>query len=632
MVTSATAPQLSPDTAAGWLVLVEERERSGELFLAYDLARQGLERFPDDLMLKHRAVLCLASTGATTKAMEELVRLKLDPLPAISLADSLGLDVATLKPRLLKDAALAASGNERSAALAAAARAYEEVCAATRRAGNKGAYYPGINAATLNLLAGAEAAAVKLAREVLNDLAAWRGSKSFYEIASELEAQLVLGDADQAVETAKLVRQQVRSDPQTDYRGQASMLRQLRLIVEARGLTGELLEVLSPPRVIHYLGHIIAAPGKRGRFPADQEPAVRKAIERLLAADNVGFGYGSLAAGADILFAEALLARGASLHVVLPFDREEFINASVRPSGDGWVERFERCLAAAETSGSVHYATEDQYLGDDHLFSYCSQLAMGLARLRAQHLAAPLEQIVIWDGLPPAGPAGTAADMRLWDRAGGPRKEIRIGSGSVPPLRAPAAAAVGRIERRTRAMLFGDVHGFSGLRDGLLPCFVDVILGCFAAVVERNRSDILFANTWGDGLYLVFDDAGKAAECALQLQEAMGRIDLAANGLPADMGLRIGLHLGPVYAARDPILRRENFFGAQVSRTARVEPVTPEGCVYVTETMAAVLALHNTGQFACQYVGMTKAAKHYGPMRMFLLSRRAANMADKSAD
>ena len=49
--------------------------------------------------------------------------------------------------------------------------------------------------------------------------------------------------------------------------------------------------------------------------------------------------------------------------------------------------------------------------------------------------------------------------------------------------------------------------------------------------------------------------------------------------------------------------------------------MTPLGCVYVTETMAAVLALHNADGFACEYVGMTEAAKSYGQMRMFLLHR-----------
>jgi hypothetical protein len=39
--------------------------------------------------------------------------------------------------------------------------------------------------------------------------------------------------------------------------------------------------------------------------------------------------------------------------------------------------------------------------------------------------------------------------------------------------------------------------------------------------------------------------------------------------------------------------------------------------------MAAVLALHNADEFTCDYVGMTRAAKHYGRMRMFLLRRRA---------
>jgi class 3 adenylate cyclase len=611
-------PNRLPKTAADWLAEVKRREHEGSLFLAYDLARQALEKFPGDLALKHRAVLCLASTGATRKAEEELVRLKLDPLPHISLASQLGLDLATLKPRLLKDIALVTLGSARRDAFAIAAQGYEAVYVSAKRAGNKEAYYPGVNAATLNLLAGNEEAALRLAQEVRDQLATWPGKKGFYEIASELEAQLVLGDVDRARETVKIVREQVRDAAQVDYRGQAAMLRQLRLTIEARGLESELLEALAPRRVIHYVGHIIAAPNKPGRFPAAQEPMVKKAIKKMLADEDVGFGYGSLAAGADILFAEALLRRKASLHVVLPFDREEFINESVRPSGEHWVKRFERCLKAAEKKGTVRYATADHYLGDDHLFNYASQLSMGLALLRAQHLFAPVEQIAVWDGLAPSGPAGTAVDMEIWQRARLPRKEIRVGNGFIPPPRAPVAMK-SSMERRTHAMLFSDIHGFSRLRDEQLPAFIEVLLKCSAKVVHRNRADTRFRNTWGDGLFLVFDDAGKAAECALQLQEALGRIDLAANGFPGDMGLRVGLHFGPVYAARDPILKRKNFFGAQVSHTARVEPVTPEGCVYVTETMAAVLAVNNAGQFTCQYVGMTEAAKNYGPMRMFLL-------------
>ncbi|HWB49662.1 MAG TPA: adenylate/guanylate cyclase domain-containing protein [Stellaceae bacterium] len=610
-----------------WLAAVRRDERQGELFRAYDLARQGLDQFPDDLALKHRAVLCLASCGATRKAAEELVRLGLDRMPDLSLATPLGLDIAALRPRLLKDNALAAAEPERATAFSAAAQAYERVYREAKRAGSKEAYYPGVNGASMNLLAGNGEAACGLAREVLEQLAELGASdRTFYEVASELEAQIVLGDLESAGKTISTVKARARSSALSDYRGLSSMLRQLRLVIEAKGLGAEWLDALAPPRVIHFLGHIVAPPGQPGRFPAAQEPQVKQAIADILGQRDVGFGYGSLAAGADILFAEALLDHGASLHIVLPFDREEFVDVSVRPAGDHWVDRFERCLKAAEASGTVRYATDDRYLGDDHLFGYCSQLAMGLALLRARHLSTAVEQVAVWDGVLPAGPVGTAADVSLWRRTGMPQTLIPVGNGFQPANHPPGQAR--GVERRIRAMLFGDIHGFSKLTDGQLPDFIEHVLATSAQAVRpyRESGDILLANTWGDGLFLVFADAGRAADCALALQEALGRIDMAANGLPDDMGLRIGLHLGPTYAAQDPILERDNFFGAHVSRAARIEPVTPEGCIYVTETMAAVLALNCPDTLACEYVGNTAAAKHYGQMRMFLLGRAASRL------
>jgi class 3 adenylate cyclase len=173
-------------------------------------------------------------------------------------------------------------------------------------------------------------------------------------------------------------------------------------------------------------------------------------------------------------------------------------------------------------------------------------------------------------------------------------------------------------------MLFGDVKGYSKLTDVEVPVFFKLVLGAFARVLKPYGNKVLHKNTWGDALYLVFDDAGLAARCALQLQDEMAAIDRAAAGLPADMGLRIGGHLGPTFAGIDPVIDKPAFFGAHVSRAARVEPVTPVGSIYVTEAFAAILALHNADEFACDYVGITQAAKHYKPpMRMFALRRRA---------
>ena len=70
---------------------------------------------------------------------------------------------------------------------------------------------------------------------------------------------------------------------------------------------------------------------------------------------------------------------------MLPFAREEFVALSVASAGAGWVERFDRCAAAATT---IRYATDDAFLGDDVLFRYGTELAMGLALLRARYLDA----------------------------------------------------------------------------------------------------------------------------------------------------------------------------------------------------------------------------------------------------
>ena len=68
----------------------------------------------------------------------------------------------------------------------------------------------------------------------------------------------------------------------------------------------------------------------------------------------VGFAYGSLACGGDILWAEVLLARGCELHVVLPFALDEFVITSVADAGEVWVRRFHQCLDAATLSELRH--------------------------------------------------------------------------------------------------------------------------------------------------------------------------------------------------------------------------------------------------------------------------------------
>ena len=118
-----------------------------------------------------------------------------------------------------------------------------------------------------------------------------------------------------------------------DYASLATTRRQLRLVCALTGSDPEILHVLAGPGVAHFCGHRIAPLGVAGRFPAEAEREVAAGIEAELGNTTPRYAYGSLASGADILWAEGLLAHGAELHVVLPFAREAFIASSVPRPG-----------------------------------------------------------------------------------------------------------------------------------------------------------------------------------------------------------------------------------------------------------------------------------------------------------
>ena len=578
-----------------WLEAVRSAERRGELLTAVDLAERGLAEFPDELWLKWGSVLALARAGATEEAATRFER--------HGLASSEEEDVAALGARIAKDLALAATGDERTREAERARDLYEAIYRRT------GGFYPAINAATLSLVAGEPERARVLARATL-DLLRASNESSYYADATEGEAHLLLGD--EAAARGALAR--AAAGHSGDYGALATTRRQLRLICDLSGVGPELVDILAGPGVVHYCGHRISS---NGRFPAEAERDVAARIETEVARLAPGYAYGALATGADILWAEALIEHGAELHVVLPFARTEFVESSVAPSGGNWVERFHRCLAAAAT---VSYATDDAFLGDDVLYRYGSELAMGLALLRGRYLDADVRQLAVWDGGPARGEAGTAIDVATWRREGRPVSVIEPIRGNPPPDVRPktASASSGRV---VRSLLFADVKGFSKLTDEELPRFSTHVLGAFASVLDAYEDSVEHQNTWGDALYAVLADPTEAAACALDLQAAVSAIDFETVGLPTHLALRLGAHVGPVFPTEDPVIGRLAFMGSHVSRTARLEPVTPPGEVYVTEPFAAALALDLSHPFACDYVGHLPAAKEYGNLRMYRLRR-----------
>lgn len=146
-------------------------------------------------------------------------------------------------------------------------------------------------------------------------------------------------------------------------------------------------------------------------------------------------------------------------------------------------------------------------------------------------------------------------------------------------------------------------------------------MGTLARAIEALAAPPIHVETWGDGLFLVFDEPIDAALAALALLEAHRAQDLRALGLPRSLGLRIGGHYGPVHLRTNPLTKTPAVMGAHVVVAARIEPDVAPGSVYVSEALAGALATFHGDKVRCGYVGRTQGRKGFPATPIFSLTR-----------
>ena len=147
-------------------------------------------------------------------------------------------------------------------------------------------------------------------------------------------------------------------------------------------------------------------------------------------------------------------------------------------------------------------------------------------------------------------------------------------------------------------------------------------MGSLAEVVSGFDTQLFSGRTWGDSLHLVFGDIQTAAECAMGLQRTVGEMDPAGMGVAGLRGMRVAAHAAHVFDGWDPIGNVRVFYGSGVTKTARIEPRTPEGEVYVTHAFCRPGGVAAERSLECSYVGTIQAAKGYGPVKLYSLRRR----------
>ena len=598
--------------------------KSGAPLLAYEALNEALEQFPSDVRLRQLHALALSRTGASRQAI-----VLLDKLQHEGHEDE---ETLGLLARTYKDVWTREHGSREAPRFLGLAHDFYE-----RAYELSGGIWSGINAATTALLLGRREHAESLAR-VVRERCLERlrdpGPPDYWVSATLAEAALVLRDwaeAEHAYKRAHAVGARRPADI-------ASTRRNARLVLRALDADTTCIdEWLRLPRVVAFAGHLIDRPDRRvPRFPPELVPAVHAALRERLSALDIGFGYSSASCGGDILFLECLGELGAEATIVLPYNSEQFVKDSVdlEPGAD-WRERYDRVIQSAR---EVVFASDQRLAGGELSYEYAARLVDGMAGIQADELDTALISVALWDGQPGEGLGGTASSVARWKRdarrieivdlAALRQRHLSVTVQTAHPSEPLAGTAPGPtpsdmpLEPRIVALLFADARGFSKLTEEQVAAFVRYFLGGVAHLLSTTTHTPVLKNTWGDGLYFVFEGVSEAGHFALDLSDVVNHTDWTQYGLPAGFTLRIALHAGPAFECVDPVTGHLNFLGSHVSRAARLEPVAPAGQVYASPAFAALARAQGVASLTCEYVGRASLPKSYGSMPLYLVRRR----------
>lgn len=602
-------PSPSPASAA---IVAEARHAldTGDFLDAHALATTGLqEPIPAGAVeeLQNVLVLSLLEMGWLEKAQDALAAFDWRPDSNVERTCRIG--------RLYRELALReTSSPQQRALLGKAFEAYQKAFDAS------GDHYPGVNTAFLAALLGESTVATRIAAQLVESCDARAktpsGAKDFWVWASLGEAHAILAHDQEAAAAYAAARKLARGR----VRDLIATRRRANLITTTIFGRADLFDsTLHLPALVVFSGHMLHDPVTGlGRLHPDHVQDLRLAIERRLDELDAELGFASAACGADILFLEAMVARGSAIHVVLPWKEEQFIRSSVGFSGNGaWVDRFKAILKQAT---SVRILAQDGMPESAAAHEFSGRMLVGLGLLMAQDLGLDVKPLAVWDG-EPGRPGGTGGFVSLWRSLGREVAIIRCprptkdSNGVSPPSDQPQ----GPLHHEVKTLLFADVAGYSRLTETQVAIFVATVLKDISQLIDGSRHAPVFVNTWGDGLFMVFDSAEHGGKFALELAARFKQYNASPLGLPTDLSVRIALHCGPVLVGPDPIVRAIAFNGSHVSRAARIEPVVEPGAIFVSEEFAAAAMTEAPEAFAFESLGNVTLAKDSGTCHLFSL-------------
>ena len=553
--------RLHPDLYEG---LAKRFAAQGENFLVIEVVGESRRFFGERAGMLFLEALAAARSGSSGRCREILLS-----RPDILAQEA---DAPALLARTFKDAWKATMDPH------FLERSFEYYLQAYRDAPTNA--FPGVNAASMALLAGKTETARELAAEVRRCLDG-SNSEDYWTLVTRAECSLILGDVDLAKEgyRAACAGGDVPLANRVTSRAQARLL-----LAELQYSGNDFDTVFALPGIAIFTGHRIDAASRPSpRFPASALPDVRNRLKSLLSSQRIEIGYSSAAQGGDILFAEALQEDPASeIHLFLPEDRERFRQQSVTVPGDpSWDARFEAVLEAADDLVFLDPARPGAL--DSEFFDYINRVSVGAAIRRARELDCELRLIALWDGAP--GPKGGTSDVVQLAHAAGIPVEI------LPPILPGRTPEFSRKTPEPDLGLFAIVCGPLGDNEISATLFG-----------ESPASDF----TIGEAHFFAYFEK---AEAALAF----------ARRVPSSVDAVISLHFGPVTWSPNPVTKRNAPGGRHALRALEMHDLCPTSGICASAEFAAQAAVEGN-LTAFEYLGRVAASPGKPERQLFRLA------------
>lgn len=444
-------------------------------------------------------------------------------------------------------------------------------------------YYTGINAASMSAMVMQNVKGKELAREIIASIEPT--TKDFWELATLGEAYLLLKDKDKSIEFYL----NARNIAGTDWGKVTSVHNQLWLLNHYLPVSKDVQRIFSPPEVVAFAGHMIDAPGRATpRFPVSIEAKVKDAIKSAIRTLHASIGYCSLACGADILFAEAMIEEGGEVVVLIPFEKNDFVNTSISFAGEEWVTRFEKLAAQFP----VTFISQDKYGRNDDLFSLLGKAVFGSAVLRSKtYHQEPSLLTVLSEFDLKRKEGGTRDTVQMWPY---PQRHTNINpSAMFNPSEIQSTISIdqpGLIAIGNRPVLYMASIELAGV----LLMEKERIEKLINTIAEEQQFSFKIFSVLENSIIIALDTE-------IALMDVLRSIWNSTTPFKHEKPIRIGLHAAPVYlsAIEDDV---------NMSNLKAISQFASAGSICATIGFASVLALHPK-KFQLDYVGLIQFNK-----------------------